>query len=332
MALAEGVLARALTPGALKSLAAPRDAGGGSVAWTTSLEGPARDLASTSGARREDAGNALRKLAGEFSRAAARLSSDPSPRAGEAAGLAKRVSVLLLSSAAGAGGHGRVFLVGGVPVLALWWGSPTSLAALSRPGPPVAGAVPRAEPATPPGPSGPEPPFPRAAPPPGGVPPPSGARARSPAAAPRASSGAARAALAAGSAFALALFALSLSFPDIRRAAAAIPAEDPAASLDHAKEASLRSELGSLKVRYRDAVAGCRPDGPAPPVEAAPPVLPEPERADLDPPPAGYGPVALEAAASPLPPPPPPKPRAKPKPKPRPKPPPRPANDCGCGS
>jgi hypothetical protein len=127
----------------------------------------------------------------------------------------------------------------------------------------------------------------------------------------------------------LAVLLFLLLSPGFRRAASAIPAQDPAAGLDNAAEDSLQAELSRLKGRYRDTLLACRPVEPEPPPEDEPLTLPDPERVEEPPPSAGDAPLAREAAA---PPPPPPEPEPEPepvqepdKPKPKPKPAPKPS-------
>jgi hypothetical protein len=140
-------------------------------------------------------------------------------------------------------------------------------------------------------------------------------------------------AVAASAAFVLALFLFALLSADIRKAAASIPVEAQSVLSDPAIESGLRAELDALRSRYDVTLLGCsREDTPR--IEDGSPDLPEPVRRSMDPPSAGDGPAALEAASPPPPPTPPPlpKPKPKPKPKPRPKPVPRyDPNDCGCG-
>ncbi|MDR1035395.1 MAG: hypothetical protein LBT40_02100 [Deltaproteobacteria bacterium] len=115
-------LLRELPPRAHGVLAVPVEGEGGTLAWTTPLEGTARDLQELPPADRQLADGTLRALAEDFSRAAAGLSPSDSPDARLAARVAARVSASLASVAAGFPGPERIFVIDSSPVAALWWG------------------------------------------------------------------------------------------------------------------------------------------------------------------------------------------------------------------
>ncbi|MDR1040476.1 MAG: hypothetical protein LBR80_09990 [Deltaproteobacteria bacterium] len=354
-ALVSGFIGKELPAEAAFALARPGKAVGGTVAWLTSLEGLPRELSALTGPERAAAEQELRRRAEEFAGLGGRLSSATSPDARAAARLLSRLSASLAAAAVGIPGPERIFVVGGVPVLCSWWRPPAEEARAWAVGPPVAvasgsggvavsgevaaaGSSPLAGAPMPLAPSArPVPPVTVAAQvsaPPASETPvyaPSPPAYGSPPA--TAGSGLGRMAVAASAAFVLALFLFALLSADIRKAAASIPVEAQSVLSDPAIESGLRAELDALRSRYDVTLLGCsREDTPR--IEDGSPDLPEPVRRSMDPPSAGDGPAALEAASPPPPPTPPPlpKPKPKPKPKPRPKPVPRyDPNDCGCG-
>ncbi|MDR1080132.1 MAG: hypothetical protein LBQ79_04040, partial [Deltaproteobacteria bacterium] len=277
-------MAPELPEGAALTLSEPREAPDARVGWHTPLEGTARELERLPVPARELARSVIRKRAEEFSALGARLADDSSPDVRAAARLASRLSATLASLAAGLDGPERVFVVDGIPVVSGWWQPPAP--ALDESGAPASvsglpAAVPPSLAHPPPLQEGPMPPSRW------------GTGAEGP--------GLLRPALAALAVFLLSLALFFLLSPGFRRAASAIPAEDPSKGVVPGLEDGLRGERDGLRELYFRSLLACRPADPDPPLDDSIPELPAPERRDTAPPAAGDEPSPLEAAPPPPP-------------------------------
>lgn len=277
--LLSGLLESELSGDAAQFLAEPSvKTARGRIDWLTPLEGEARDMAGLAGAERDRAEDGLCLMAGSLAGLGARLTGAESGERRLAGRVISRLAVEAASAAAGIGGPRRVFMVGGVPVMAGWGlGSSSAEASKGRGGHDLteaeslavrrilAGERPRDFIPRMPPPAVPVAPVPEGAlpapvplpPVPDTVPP---ARARG-------SRDWLRALAAALLAFLLALLAVLILDRDFRGTAAkagAVPTELP----DESLEPGLRSELDALKALYGAALAACRhlPDGAGPAV------------------------------------------------------------------